>query len=317
MSEPDLSRRGPHPVGVLQTGIPSFDDPLDPARCLPCEIWYPAASDASEAKPAAHPLGLPHRAKPGLPPLTEPRPLIGFSHGNSGLRQQSTFLTTHLASWGFVVVAPDHVGNTFPEMAAIEGEAERREVHLRARTQRPHDLLQAMTALIDRGHAEQGRPPIDPASIGVLGHSYGGWTALKAPAREPRIRAVCGLAPASEPFVGRRAFEPGELPLPARVRSLVVAAQDDILVDLETSIRPLHARLGPESELAILDRADHFHFCDGIALLHALHERTPRPRAPRPPRPLAELRNEADTHAWLQERVTRFFRDTLGAKRES
>ncbi len=316
MSEPDLSRRGPHPVGVLQTGIPSPGDPVDPARCLPCEIWYPAARDAPGAAFAPHPLGLPHRAKPDLPPLAEPRPLIAFSHGNAGLRQQSTFLTTHLASWGFVVVAPDHLGNTFAEMAAIGDDEERREVHLRARTQRPHDLARVVEALADPGHVEGRIPPIDPASIGVLGHSYGGWTALKAPARDSRIRAVCALAPASEPFVGRRAFEPGELPLPGRVRSLVVAAEDDLLVDLETSIRPLHARLGPEAELVILDRADHFHFCDGIALLHALHERTPRPRAPRPPRPLAELRDEADTHAWLQERVARFFRDALGAQEE-
>ena len=68
-------------------------------------------------------------------------PLLVFSHGNSGYRQQSTFLTTHLASWGFVVAAPDHVGNTFGEMLALKTDEARRSAHLRARSQRPIDLL--------------------------------------------------------------------------------------------------------------------------------------------------------------------------------
>ena len=35
-------------------------------------------------------------------------PLVVFSHGYAGFRDQSTFLTSWLASWGFVVAAPDH-----------------------------------------------------------------------------------------------------------------------------------------------------------------------------------------------------------------
>ena len=36
-------------------------------------------------------------------------PLVIFSHGFAGYPEQSVSLTTHLASWGFVVAAPDHV----------------------------------------------------------------------------------------------------------------------------------------------------------------------------------------------------------------
>jgi len=32
-----------------------------------------------------------------------PFPLVTFAHGSGGLRDQSTFLTTHIASWGFVI----------------------------------------------------------------------------------------------------------------------------------------------------------------------------------------------------------------------
>ena len=148
--------RGPHSVGVRTLEILSPNDPLtrpgDEPRQLPCEIWYPASpsvakSSGPRATPieeASHPLGLPHRAYPNVPPLENACPVIGFSHGNSGLRQQSTFLTTQLASWGFIVIAPDHVGNTFSEMLALESEEARRETHLRARAQRPHDLAAAL-----------------------------------------------------------------------------------------------------------------------------------------------------------------------------
>lgn len=312
----DLAARGPAPVGVLELDLPSPEDPLDPARILPCSVWYPAdPTDAGAGRDdAVHPLGLPHAATPGLRPSATPRPLLAFSHGNSGLRQQSTFLTSHLASWGFVVVAPDHVGNTFAEMLALEDDEEaRRTVHRRARTQRPVDLARTLRALLDEAPDDGALPPLRADAVGLMGHSFGGWTAIKAAALEPRARAVCALAPVAEPFVGRRAFAPGELPLRPGTETLVVAAEDDVLVDLETSIRPLHARLGPNARLELLERADHFHFCDGIELLHKMHENRPRPGQHRPTRPLAELRGERETHDWLTARVTRFFLDALEA----
>ena len=312
MPEHDPSQRGPHPVGVIQTRIASTDDPIDPRRVLPTEIWYPAQAGVRERDDGVHPLGLPHRATTDLTPLADTTlPLVVFSHGNSGLRQQSTFLMTHLASHGFVVAAPDHVGNTFDEMLALETEEQRKEVHLRARSQRPSDIARVIAALVDDRIEADRRPAIDPDRIGVAGHSYGGWTALKVPARDPRVRSVCCLAPAAEPFVGRRAFDEGELPLPADVAALVLAAEDDVLVDRRETIEPLFARLGDHARIDWLDRADHFHFCDGIELLHKVHENTPRPNLPRPPRPVAELRRETETHAWLNERVARFFGDAL------
>lgn len=315
MPEHDPSLRGPHPVGVIQTRISSAEDPIDPERTLPTEIWYPARPGVRERDDGEHPLGLPHRATTNLTPLPDATlPLVVFSHGNSGLRQQSTFLMTHLASHGFVVAAPDHVGNTFGEMIALETDEERREVHLRARRQRPHDVARVISALLDEGLEADRRPTIDPGRIGVAGHSYGGWTALKVAAREPRVRSVCCLAPAAEPFVGRRAFEEGELPLSSQVAALVIAAEDDVLVDRHETIEPLVARLGDHARLDWLDRADHFHFCDGVELLHKVHENTPRPNLPRPPRPVAELRGEDETHPWLNERIARFFLDALAVE---
>jgi dienelactone hydrolase len=321
-SAPDFSARGPYAVGVTQTQIPSpFDSDSDSAegasdsiRSLPTEIWYPAEPGQDESENAAHPLGVRHWATPGLTPIHTPDapcPLVAFSHGNSGLRQQSTFLTTHLASWGLVVVAPDHVGNTFSEMMALPDEEARKATHRLIRGLRPHDIHSVIRALLDEGYLSNELPSLDSKRLGLLGHSFGGWTALKIPALDSRVAAVCGLAPASEPFVGRKAFDPGELPLHEKISSLVLAARDDVLVDLDTSIRPLSDRLGPDSELEIIDRADHFHFCDGLEMLHRMHENTPRENQLNPTRPIAELRDERDMHTLLNERVMRFFAENL------
>jgi len=306
MRDPDdFSARGPHPVGVATLMVP---DPENPGRVLPTDVWYPADESARGRDAGAdHPFGQSHAAAAGAGPAAGEFPLLAFSHGNSGLRRQSTFLTTHLASWGFVVVAPDHVGNTFPEMLLLDAE-QRKSVHLDARRNRPGDLAAAIDAV---GRGGEGLPAVRTGRVGVLGHSFGGWTAMKMPALDERVEAVCGLAPASEPFVGRKAFEPGELPFARPVRTLIVAGRDDVLVDLETSVLPLHARLGEPRALLAVDGMDHFHFCDGIELLHGNHLRTPREGLPRPVKPLDELMEEARAHRILRTLVTAFFREAL------
>ncbi|MGH0035131.1 MAG: alpha/beta hydrolase family protein [Myxococcota bacterium] len=291
-----LTRRGPHPVGVTTLELP---DPEHAGRRLPTDVWYPARSPGELE--ADHPFGRPHAAHVDAPPAEGPRPLVAFSHGSSGLRRQSTFLTTHLASWGCVVVAPDHTGNTFFEMLKIESEDERRRVHLESCRNRPRDLDNAIDAVLAGGHW----PAVDPARIGALGHSFGGWTVCKMPARG-RVRAVCGLAPASEPFVGRKAFEPGELPFRGAQPVLLVAGIEDVLVDLETSVRPLFDRMAGPRALVGLRDADHFHFCDGIELLHGMHWQSPRPDQPRPTRPFGEVLDEERSHRSLCAVVTRF-----------
>lgn len=303
--------RGPHPVGV--TTVP-IQDPEEPSRVLPTDVWYPADPARYEACAAAdHPIGAPHDARQDAPPalLAESCPVVAFSHGNAGFRRQSTFLTTHLASHGLVVTAPDHMGNTFFEMLDVASEDERIRIHKQARRRRPADLGAAIDVVVAGG----AWPRVDASRVAALGHSYGGWTALKMPARDSRIRAVCGLAPASEPFVGRKAFGPGELPLPCP--SLILPALDDVLVDIDASIRPLYARLSGATLVGIRN-ADHFHFCDHLALIHGLHEKnSPRPRQTRPTRPYAELLDEARCHRIVRTLVTSFLAAALAEDAES
>ena len=96
-------------------------------------VWYPAQPSAStgharetidiagmltpelQAKvPAADRVLYDANAYENAPAATTPGnyPLVVFSHGFAGYPEQSVSLTTHLASWGFVVAAPDHVATS-------------------------------------------------------------------------------------------------------------------------------------------------------------------------------------------------------------
>ncbi|MCB9778898.1 MAG: alpha/beta fold hydrolase [Alphaproteobacteria bacterium] len=141
---------------------------------LTAQIWYPAASDDTGDRHAYDDLVEGGAVDGGAAACDGPRPVVVFSHGNGGVRWQSFFLTEHLASHGFVVIAPDHAGNTLFEPDGTRPSAEltfRRPVdvadsfdHLVARSQDPDDVLAGC---------------VDPdAGYAVVGHSYGGYTAL-------------------------------------------------------------------------------------------------------------------------------------------
>jgi predicted dienelactone hydrolase len=48
--------------------------------------------------------------------------------------------------------------------------------------------------LLDGGALEAGAT-LDAALVGLVGHSFGGWTALATPEADDRIHAVVALAP--------------------------------------------------------------------------------------------------------------------------
>src|SRR4051794_3784258 len=109
------TKPGPYPVGITT---------LELKGGVKVEIWYPAVHgsvgkdsyDLRKIVPqgiralltADTPATYTTNAARDSAPADGVFPLVLFSHGYTGIRQQSTFLTAHLASWGMIVAAPDH-----------------------------------------------------------------------------------------------------------------------------------------------------------------------------------------------------------------
>jgi predicted dienelactone hydrolase len=115
-----------------------------------------------------------------------PYPVVLFSHGNGGMRTQSVYLTEYLASHGFVVAAPDHVGNTLAEQVNGAGL-----VPAEAARVRPLDISRTLDALLDASTGDALLAgAADPARVGVAGHSFGGYTAFRLAGASVDVEAV-------------------------------------------------------------------------------------------------------------------------------
>ncbi|MDJ0573845.1 MAG: alpha/beta hydrolase [Xenococcaceae cyanobacterium MO_234.B1] len=123
--------------------------------------------------------------------LTQPAPLLVFSHGFTSDRLHYQYLAEHLASHGYIIVVPEHIGsNSEFKEAFLRGELSV-DVSPLEFFNRPLDI----TYLLNRieNHPEfQGL--VNWEQVGVLGHSFGGNTALVlsgAPINQARISQVC------------------------------------------------------------------------------------------------------------------------------
>lgn len=164
---PMLPPDGPGAYGV---GTEASSVPGDPA--LPLQVWFPTHDHDLPA--ASYDGAASGDAQLGATPACDaPHPFVVFSHGNGGLRYQSWFLTEHLASHGYVVAAPDHVGNTTLDLGTVPLP----EMALR----RPADVSRVADEVFARA-----ADPSDPlygcvdeaAGFAMVGHSFGGWTTL-------------------------------------------------------------------------------------------------------------------------------------------
>ena len=201
---------GPYPVGVRTLMLFDSSRPNVQGtgpRPVTVEVYYPStpAAVAGVPRDVVSVLGVPvaeTRSFRDVALAQGPFPLVLFSHGNDGIRFQSFFFASHLASHGYVVVSPDHHGNTFVD--ALLGIVDPNVV-----TNRPLDLsflidqFSAFTA--ETGNTFAGA--IDTARIGASGHSFGGYTVFAIAGgtsplgtfTDPRVRAVLPQAPAA-PF---------------------------------------------------------------------------------------------------------------------
>ncbi len=101
-------------------------------------------------------------------------PVIVVSHGLGSDRGSFAYLAEHLVSHGYVVVVPAHPGSDAAQMAAlIEGKAEEVAAPLEF-IDRPLDVK----FILDRLSGDQRFRGADWNNVGVVGQSFGGYTAL-------------------------------------------------------------------------------------------------------------------------------------------
>ena len=273
-------------------------------RVFPCEVWEPEGEEGSGVRDQGS--GVRGRGwEEGA------RPLIVYSHPSLFHRRAATYLCTHLASHGYRVAAMDHSEAVVPELGRQQGEtAERRAARMEAMiASRVPDVRALLRAFPDE------------APVGIVGHSFGGWTALAAPDEEPRIRAVVALAPG-----GSAQRKPGILPLALEFRwgrdvpTLLIAAENDTALPLE-GMREIFGRIPATKRMAVLERADHLHFMDNAEELHESFRTAPLPaelaEIQRAMLPMAELMPEEEAHRTTRGLVLAHFDGYLRGRDEA
>ncbi len=171
-------------------------------------------------------------------------PVLVYSHGFGGFRQVASFHTSHVASWGFVVITTDHLERGLRAQATnqLGGGEENQDVL---------DVLNSLDALA--AHPDVG-PIADLDRVAITGHSAGGWTAAEA-AAEDVIDAYISIASGAPETVTQK---------PA----LVVIGENDAVVEAERSYE-LFEQLD-DAVLVNIEAGGHNSFSDSCVQIYEL-----------------------------------------------
>lgn len=205
----------------------------DPLRVKPGDV----VSRTFEAADAKRQRALPVRVY--LPESPQPAPVILFSHGLGGSRDNNPYLGNHWAKRGYAVVFIQHPGSDesvwkeappLRRMGAMK-KAASLENFLRRAEDIPVVLDQLAVWNARENHPLKGR--LDLGHVGMSGHSFGAHTTqavagqsfpgVKASYREPRIDAALMMSP-SPPALGDPAAAFGSIRIPCL---LMTGTKDD------------------------------------------------------------------------------------------
>lgn len=278
---PDPSAMGPYPVGVVTVELVDASRPNDDGepRRLVTEIWFPASEDTrgmaghvydetdlltEEARSTladdfAVELATASVRDAAPRDVAERFPVILFSHGSSGVRMQSTFLTEFLASHGYVVAAPDHLGNTLSD-AVVNG-GQNQAALFESLGLRPDDMMFVLEHL--QGIAADPADPlgaiVDVERVGAAGHSMGALTTLRLLAQDRPIDVAVAQAPPEYEVVwfGSLAKEPGDITIPVMIQ----AGTADLTTPLEGA-EDIYSRMTAPRSMMTINEAGHFTFSD-------------------------------------------------------
>ena len=263
-------KTSPSDTGAYAVGRTTFDvvDPARDGRTFKVDVWYPSQAKDVVGKPKSV-IDLLLAQTPSPLAYDNPRvapgrfPLVVFSHGSGGIRYQSWFLMEHLASHGFIVAAPDHTGNTAVD--TIFGGATPFAVSAR---NRPLDVSLVITRMLERSQTEADAfdHHVLRRKIAVMGHSFGGFTAVAAAAGwadvppDPRVRAIIPIAAATNAFTDAQLAS-------VKVPSLWLHGTSDITVPIAATARAWALQTASPRYRVDIRQAGHSSFTNACDIL--------------------------------------------------
>ncbi len=255
---------GPYPVGVITLTLPKGNK---------VEVWYPAVKgstgtdtyDVRDFVPpsitkllTAHiPATFTIDAKRGAAAASGRFPLVLFSHGFSGMRLQSSHLTSHLASWGMIVAAPDHPSRDLYHALQFK---------LGSESDSVADLEATRTLIVQQDTAAGAvlEHHVNTSEIAAVGHSAGGATVADAAREDPAIKGFVSLA--SGVFAAGSGGTTTTPPQPADKPTLYVAGANDQVAVFDKVTQPAYDNAAIPTRLWVIGKTGHNAFDDFCTL---------------------------------------------------
>lgn len=200
---PVYAQHGPFWVGYRELVIGEGTE-----RPLSAGLWYPALNPQGVKEEITYTITtkIPVEGMPATAPINghallgaavnraaAPYPLVVYSHGFAANAAWVHILLEHFASYGFIVLAPEHREQFDVDWTEMPNSS----------IDRPRDIKQVLD------EAEPMNAPggalaglIDMQQVAVIGHSYGGYTALALAGAQYDLAAFnarCAALPADDP----------------------------------------------------------------------------------------------------------------------
>ncbi len=223
-------------------------------------------------------------------------PLIIISHGLGSDRSSFAYLAQQLASYGFFVAVPEHPGSNADQLQALISGRANQVAEPEEFINRPLDIKFLLDVLERRSKTDArfaGR--IDMQRVGVIGQSFGGYTALAlagakinfeqlakdcAPndtlnlslllqcraleltrsipdLQDDRVKAIIAVNPIGGSLMGEKDFAAIQIPV-----MMVSGGADTVAPALMEQIRPFTWLQTPDKYLVLMARGTHFSTID-------------------------------------------------------